>query len=187
MDNLKRLKKYEKCIHAFFLVRDGNIIVTCAPHAKTLGEMGEQAEEIDPSQCEHCEHYKSRCIEYPITVNSIKVDELKPSRINFSPVRVRPCSDDKTYFGILLGDFPHNSCVEYREETKELRVCYMTNPCILIPELKRVVFGSESWWSRIEDISDIPEISDSCINSQWYVKLLASMLNDECEKGEEEK
>lgn len=180
MDDLKR---YKKCIHAFRVVRDGNMITTCAPHAKTLGEMFELAEEIDPSQCEHCEHYKSRCIEYPITVNSIKVDELKPTRVNFTPVRVRPCSDEKTYFGILLGDFPHNSCVEYREEKKELRVCYMTNPCILIPELKRVVFGAESWWSKIDesDISDIPEISDSCIDDQWYVKLLRTLINKEGE------
>lgn len=33
MDNLK---KHEKCIHAFRLVKDGNLITTCAPHAKTL-------------------------------------------------------------------------------------------------------------------------------------------------------
>lgn len=102
MDNLK---KHEKCIHAFRLVKNGNLITTCAPHAKTLGEMDEQAEEIDPSQCEHCEHYKSRYIEYPITVNSIKVNEMKPKRIKFVPILVRPCSDNKTYFGILLGDF----------------------------------------------------------------------------------
>lgn len=148
MDNLKQ---YEKCIHAFRIVRDGNMITTCAPHAKTLGKMGELAEEIDPSQCEHCEHYKGRCIKYPITVNSIKVDELKPKRIEFTPVRVRPYSDEKTYFGILLGDFPYNSCVEFFEEKKELRVSYMTNPCILIPELNRIVFCAESWWEKINE------------------------------------
>lgn len=148
MDNLK---KYEKCIHAFRIIRDGNVITTCAPHAKKLGKMFDLVEEVDPSQCEHCEHYKSRCIKYPITVNSIKVDELKPKRIEFTPVRVRPFSDDKTYFGILLGDFPYNSCVEYYEETKELRVRYMESPCILIPELKRIVFGTESWWEKINE------------------------------------
>lgn len=151
MDNLK---KYEKCIHAFYIVRDGNRVTTCVPHAKTLGKMCELAEEIDPSQCEHCEHYKSRCIiEYPITVNSIKVDELKPKpkHIEFTPVRVRPFSDEKIYFGILLGNFPYNSCTEYNEETKELKVHYMDNPCILIPELKHVVFGDECWWEKINE------------------------------------
>ena len=180
MDNLKR---HEKCIHAFSLVRNGNFVITCAPHAKTLGEMEEQAEEIDPSQCEHCEYYKSKFIEYPLTVDSIKVDEPKPKRIKFTPVLVRPCSDDKTYFGILLGDFPYNSYVEYREKTKELRGCHMMNPCIMIPELKRVVFGAECWWSKIDesDISDIQEISDSCIDDQWYVKLLMALVNKEGE------
>ena len=147
MDNLK----FKECIHAFYIVRNGNRITTCAPHAKTLGKMGELAEEIDPSQCEHCEHYKGRCIKYPITVNSIKVDELKPKRIEFTPVRVRPYSDEKTYFGILLGDFPYNSCVEFFEEKKELRVSYMTNPCILIPALNRIVFCAESWWEKINE------------------------------------
>lgn len=148
MDNLK---KYEKCIHAFRIIRDGNMITTCAPHAKKLGKMFDLVEEVDPSQCEHCEHYKSRCIKYPITVNSIKVDELKPKRIEFTPVRVRPFSDDKTYFGILLGNFPHNSYVEFSKEKKELRVSYMESPCILIPELKRIVFGTESWWEKINE------------------------------------
>lgn len=180
MDNLKR---HEKCIHAFLYPKYGRLISACAPHAKTVGEMEKQAEEVDPAQCEHCKYYKCKYIEYPLTVDSIKVDEMKPERIKFAPVRVRPCSDDKTYFGILLGDFPRNSYVEYHDETKELRVCHMTNPCILIPELKQIVFGAECWWSKIDesDISNIPEISDSCIDDQWYLKLLMALVN---KKGE---
>lgn len=59
----------------------------------------------------------------------------------------------------------------------------MENPCILIPELNRIVFGAESWWSKIDEseISNISEISDSCISNQWYIKLLKEMINNEGE------
>ena len=57
----------------------------------------------------------------------------------------------------------------------------MTNPAIFVPELKKIIYGCESWWGTInnqDDLSDL-NISDDDIQNTWYVKLLHEMYNTE--------
>jgi hypothetical protein len=57
------------------------------------------------------------------------------------------------------------------------------NPAIFVPELNKVIFGYESWWSEItteEELNNV--ITDHTIENVWYVKLLKSMLNANKEK-----
>ena len=55
----------------------------------------------------------------------------------------------------------------------------MTNPAIFVPELKKIIYGYESWWGAItnkDDLSDL-NISDEDIENTWYVQLLKSMID----------
>lgn len=133
--------------------------------------------EITPEICEKCDKFNSLFIEYPITVDKVEIKQPEAWNISFSPVKVRLCEDNKTYFGILLGELPWFTNISYDEETKILNVSTIDNPCIYVPELNRLVFGAESWWSRIESDEEISDITDLDINNTWYVKLLSGMID----------
>lgn len=62
-----------------------------------------------------------------------------------------------------------------------------TNPAIYVFDLQRIIFGAESWWSIIENPEELKDITDDDINSQWYVKALKAMHNEEPEETIEEK
>ena len=185
MENTDTTPRYRKCAHyvpgSIFLAGEKNRHF-CAPEAKTLGEQWEQKKEIDINCCDGCDKYKCRYIEYPLTIEGIEIRHPEAWGITFEPVRVRLCEDSKTYFGILLGEFPFHTTVSFKEENKKLKISSVTNPCILLPEQKKVVFGCESWWSRIKPGEDISDITDTDIENTWYVKLLRDI-----EKGEKKK
>ena len=103
------------------------------------------------------------------------VEDSKAWGVCFDPVKVRLCEDGKTYFGILLGNFPWKAHVAYNDDEEKLRISTLTNPCILLPEQKKIVFGAGSWWCRINPGDDISDITDDDIENTWYVKLLKEM------------
>ena len=144
---------------------------------------------VTEKQCEQCQSFKSRYIEYPITVNSIEVKEFEYNTALGHKVgeivRIRPCSkkyQGKTFIGIFLGDMPLSPSISFNEKTQELTVRPMYNPAIFVPEINKVIFGAESWWGTIKDENDI-EITDETINGQWYMQMLKSMTDKR--KGEE--
>lgn len=51
----------------------------------------------------------------------------------------------------------------------------MRNPAIFVPELNKIIWGMECWWSEIESIDKSKAITDKDIENQWYVQLLKSM------------
>lgn len=135
-------------------------------------------------KCESCPKFKSRYIEFPISVNNIIVDEEKLDgglykSIVGNFVKVRPCGDEykgKTFIGIMLGEMPMCVHASYDEDDRDLHIGTISNPAIFVPALKRVVFGCESWWERIknEDIeSEVVKhpITDDAIQNQWYVQM----------------
>lgn len=132
-----------------------------------------------------CEKFKSRYIEYPIEVSEIvsKTDYGWYGKEDIGkPARVRPCGEEyenKTYLGIYLGELPQSHAISHHPETKELTIAFRNNPAILVPELKKIIFGSESFWSIVEDPEDFKDISDELINNQWYVKALKDMSENE--------
>lgn len=112
-------------------------------------------------------------IECPITVN--KINQFEPHSL-YKPgglAKVRPCGEEykgKTFLGFFLGELPQAPFVVYHQDAKELDVGTMSNPAIFVPALDRIVWGCESWWSRIENESDLKDITDSDIENCWYVK-----------------
>lgn len=142
-----------------------------------------------PENCSICPLYKSRYIEYPITVSGI---DMKPMEIHFERnigrlVSVKPCGEeynDKTYLGLHLGDHPLWNSVSRNEKTGMLTIAPVTNPLIYIFETKTLVYGAESWWSRIETPEQLKEITEDDINKQWYVQLVKYLARDTKKENE---
>lgn len=122
-------------------------------------------------------------IQFPITVSKIKECYFAfPFGRHFNNtkrpfVAVRPCNEKykgETYVGILIGDATLGLQHILNKEG-ELEVLPHVNPCILIPELREVVFGCGSWWRLLESIEDFADITDKTIENTWYVKALKSL------------
>ena len=130
---------------------------------------------ISENECQNCPHYKSRYIQYPITVQALELDDLESyastDRPIGSPVAVRPVNDEKTYLGFYLGDLPWQLIGRYSEDSCALDIRAIRNPAILVPALHRIVFGAESWWMMLKTTDDFKQITDDDIDSQWYVQL----------------
>lgn len=135
---------------------------------------------ISPQDCNNCDYYDSRYIEFPIQVDKIvyKSAEHKEydSRNCGKLVKIRVCDSNKTYLGIHLGDLPTDVYSTYNSENKELGVSQFINPAIYVFELKKVVYGCESWWGIIDSMDELSDITDEDIQSQWYVKLLQDYI-----------
>ena len=130
-------------------------------------------------------------LEYPLEISGIKKNTLSPS-INRertgSFVKIRPCAEEyenKTYLGIYLGDFPIGCDVGLFTKTKILHILKNSNPAIFVPDLKKVIFGYESWWGEIESQEDLKDITNDDINNVWYVKVLKELADKEEKDGKE--
>ena len=55
---------------------------------------------------------------------------------------------------------------------KLLLVLLLMNPVIYVFELKKIIYGCESYWSFMKDSHDFEEIMQEMINGQWYIELL---------------
>lgn len=147
----------------------------------------QEYKKVDASDCETCLMYKSLFIEYPIQVAKIDQkpitygDGLYASKIG-KPAKVRV--GNKTYLGLFLGDLPDATHIRYNESDGVLTVDHTTNPAMFVPELNRIVFGHESWWSVIESPEEFKEITDEDIENTWYVKMAKAMFNPDTQKGE---
>jgi hypothetical protein len=134
---------------------------------------------ITVEQCESCPHFKSKFIEYPISVSAIDVQEFDGKLLYHDKVgklaKVRPCGEEygnKTYLGIFLGDIPHSPHISHHPETGVLRIRAHCNPAIFVPDLNKIIWGMESWWSVVENENDLDkEITDELIQNQWYVRM----------------
>lgn len=137
---------------------------------------------IDKTGCS--DGFESRFITFPIVVTKIvpqnKSKSLYPCG---QPVIVRPCEDNeekKTYFGILLGELPTTPMCRYVKYSGILELYQDSNPAIFIPDLKKIVYGYESWWQKIETKEDSAKaITDEAIQNTWYIRLLQNMSNIE--------
>lgn len=176
--------KMEKCRYQFSLPdKDdaGNFKVT---HLCKKDGMGIDGVETTEEKCEGCEFFKSKFIEYPITVNSIDTSPIEYNYALFnevgSLVKIRPCAEEynnKTYLGVLLGDLPVSHRVTFKESEGVLSVKDTSNPAIYVFELKKIIFGYESWWGVIPNLDkeNLQDISDEDINNTWYVKIMREM------------
>ena len=138
---------------------------------------------VNEEICKQCESYKSRYIEYPLTINGIenkKIDTTGLFHTCGELCSVKPCGEEykgKCYFGIYIGDLPIAISSSYNEETGILTNRTTDNPAIFVPELNKIIYGCESWWRKIDSIDEFKDISDEDISNTWYVKMLKDMLN----------
>lgn len=94
-------------------------------------------------------------------------------------VSIRPCAaayGNKTYLGLYLGDMALGLSLGYDDKTMNIvprRGSY--NPAIYVFDLKKIIYGAESWWGEIESEKDLHNISDMDINNVWYVKALQQL------------
>ena len=149
-------------------------------HCVADGWEDDKVKTVTPEDCEKCDKYESRYIEYPITVSKInqKLREYWKGKNCGQLVKIRPCGkeyESKTYLGFFLGDLPFTLYITHDPETLELSCSTTGNPAIFVPELKKIIFGMESWWSGIESEEELRNITDDDIENIWYVKMLKEM------------
>jgi hypothetical protein len=105
-------------------------------------------------------------------------EPIKTNKAAF--VKVRPCGEEyggKTYLGILLGDMACGTSMSV--EGNKIKVSWASyNPAIFIPGLNKIVFGYESWWSKIDDPDKLKDISDDDIDKTWYVQMFKEMVRE---------
>lgn len=122
---------------------------------------------ITEQECLKCNCYSNKYIEYPITINKIETRETNPPDSNCGKlVKIAPCAEeyqDKTFLGLYLGKFPIAPIISHDNNSGTLYITPMENPAIYVPELQKVIFGAESWWSFInpeDGLKEFPENKD---------------------------
>lgn len=139
----------------------------------------------DEAQCESCEKFKSKYIEYPITVNKIETEPVKFDSWEYKTgtlVAVRPCDEEyegKTFLGFFLGDLPVCIWPSFNSETGVIHCNTLKNPAMFVPELGKIIWGAGSWWSEIKSEDDLKQITDEDIENTWYVKLARQLAENE--------
>ena len=140
---------------------------------KTLPHMDAWLDEHKIKQATVCPEYRSKYIQYPLNVTNIEFLAKQPGdKRAGAMVKIRPCGDKKTYIGIFLGDLPISAHITHNDDSGVLSVQHVTNPAIFVPDLGKIIYGMESWWSRIETEADLSDITNVDIDSQWYIKAL---------------
>ena len=190
---INKLSKYDRCRHAQYGFRaiGGEYLEEperrCYEDVSFLIPSGAY-EVVDEVKCETCTDFVSKYLEFPFEVADIRKKESLYDGRNISGrcgqlVAVRPCDKacgGKTYLGFFIGDLPTSVHCTYADDSKVLTIdTGVSNPCILVPELGRLVWGYESWWYKIDSPDDLKQITDDDIDNVWYVKALKTTFNDD--------
>lgn len=169
-----KTKKVDRCKYCFkFLEKEENGV---SGHCFVDGL--EKSRNVTEEECEACERFESRYIEYPLTIQGLENKEIDTRGLGHECgclCEIKPCGEEyqgKTYIGIYLGELPISICTSFDKRTGILENRTMNNPAIFVPELKKIVYGCESWWREIESAEDFKGISEEDIANTWYVKLL---------------
>ena len=97
---------------------------------------------ISTEDCENCQKYRSKYIQFSISINGIENQQITTEPEGICRwVRIRPCSsefEDRTYLGIFLGTLPIGISTAYNEDTGKLTNHTVCNPAILVPDLKKL-------------------------------------------------
>ena len=178
MSNTEK-SKFHKCKYCHHLIssnlNEGHCVVD--------GWEDDKVKVVTKEDCDNCQKYESKYIEYPITVNRIENEKIEPFSLGHeigSLCEIRPCGEEyngKSYVGFYLGELPisiHTSLSKDGTLTNRT----MNNPAIFVPELKKIIYGCESWWREINSIEDFKGISKEEIDNTWYVKLIKEVINE---------
>lgn len=186
---LEAMPKHEKCFYyemGCFTDPKEHGRHYCAPdEAKTVGDRWKMKQEIDPKDCENCQRFRSRYIEYPLTITNLDIKKPEPWGIHPGLCKVRIAGEKETHLGIYIGEIPRYTSASFNEKSGTLKISTACNPMIYIPKLDRAVFGDESWWGRIKSEEELEDITDETIENQWYMKALRQIEKREKEVTEE--
>lgn len=174
--------KQDTCLHHHINLKDAKTIEHLCNQSDTLEGPFETIE--NKETCEKCPRYKNRFIEFPLTIDQLDIQSIEPSTLYAdrigSPCAIRLAGNDpKTYIGIFLGELPYQIHASVFIQNNTLSCYPLYNPAILVPELKRIVYGYESWWKTLESPEDFKEITGADIQSQWYVQMFQHMMKGE--------
>lgn len=178
----KKKKKIDMCKFADMHFNGNH----CCTEAR---QYGGETKPTDEATCETCEKYKSKYIEFPLTIDGINIAPIETNSIHAKTgdfVAVRPCGEEyggKTYLGIFIGDFPIQSMVSFSVESKTLNISTHNNPAMFVPLLNKIIYGCGSWWHVIKGEKDLEQITDEDINNTWYVKMAKQMM-EQSEKSD---
>lgn len=177
-------KKIERCKYAHISHKRGYICVEA-------GWEDDKVIQTDEQRCEECQKFRSKYIEYPITVNKVETEKIEYNKDSWhckmgQLVKVRPCGEEyggKTYVGFYIGDLPLCTTGSYNQEEGIYHVGLLPNPAIFVPELRKIIFGCGSWWGAIKSPDEIKDITDDDISNVWYVKLAKAICGEEKKEG----
>lgn len=159
---------------------------SCVPDSQTWQvtcEKGLVCFDLEAEQVD-CEAFDSRYIQYPLTIQGIETRDAEDYLSKSTQlVRVRPADGKKTYIGFYLGELGLTPSVSFNRTNGILKVSQIPNPAIYVPELGRIVFGYESWWSPIRSEKELKDITDADIEAQPYVQYFRAVLK--CQSAEE--
>lgn len=100
--------------------------------------------------CENCDKFKSKYIEYPLTINGIEQEPINTESFLTSAkcgdlCEIKPCAkeyDGKSYIGFYIGSLPTKIHSTFDLKTKILKNATMTNPAICFADGKKI------WYKR---------------------------------------
>jgi hypothetical protein len=148
-----------------------------------------ESEKVCPDWCAEtlAGGHRGVFIEYPITLHGIThkqgrlVLDAGPSKskVPGAWVAIRPVGEEhkgETFLGVYLGDLATEASASFHRETGVLAVGLAHwNPAIWVPDMKRIVFGYESWWGVLKSPDDLRKITNEDIDNIWYVKALRAL------------
>lgn len=147
-----------------------------AGFAELVNEMAKAHRKFED---EHGKLELSSEFEFPMEISTIMLREM-PSTRGGKFVRVRPISDEKTYFGIYMGDMHREVMIARGSKSKALMLTVRSNPAIWVPDLEKIVWGDSSWWAEITTAEEAKKlISDEDIQNIWYVQALKRLSEKE--------
>lgn len=123
----------------------------------------ENVKNVSRKDCESCSKFSSRYIEYPITVNGIESEEIKPHTLGYecgTLCEIRPCGEEyenKSYLGIYLGELPISISTSYDTNTGVLKNRAVNNPAIFVPELKKIIYDTKAGGGKLSQQMTLPE------------------------------
>ena len=150
-------------------------------HCVFNGREDEKVIVVTTEDCENCGNFSSRFIEYPLTIQEIENTPIDTVGIRKScgelceVTLAKKDTGKKSYLGIYFGDLPIGIQSTYDTKTGKLNNFAVKNPAIYVFELKRIVYGCESWWRIIKSLDEFKGIPMDEIENTWYVRLLRDM------------
>ena len=173
---MKTKPKIKRCTYAFPDFEGENVKYYCILKSSSEDHI------CTKEECEACEKFVSKYIEFPLSITEIKNEPIKHEENIGFLVEIQPCAEeykDKTFLGIYLGHLPIQIDSSLDPNTQSLTNRAITNPAIFVPELRKIIYGCESWWRKIDSVEDCKGISREDIENTWYVQMLRKMEKKE--------